>query len=108
MSWPYIYDPHLWPPLVTAILTIVLGWYGWRRRNILGARPFAVLCLFALLWAIGSILEASAADFYTKVFWIKFQAIWQLPTATAILCFVLEYAGYGRWLTRRNFTITSF
>jgi PAS domain S-box-containing protein len=96
------YDPHLWPPLITTVLTIMLGWYSWRRRHLPGARPFAIVCLFASLWAVGSTLEMSAADFSTQVFWVRFQAAWQLPTATALLCFVLEYAGSGRWLTRRN------
>jgi hypothetical protein len=41
-------------------------------------------------------------DFSTRIFWIKFQTVWQLPSATAIFCFVLVYAGLGRWLTRRN------
>ncbi|MFO7772445.1 MAG: histidine kinase N-terminal 7TM domain-containing protein [Dehalococcoidia bacterium] len=102
MNWAYAYDPHLWPPLITTTLTILLGWYSWRRRHLPGARSFATVCLFISLWALGSTLEMSAAGFSTQVFWVKFQAVWQLPTATALLCFVLQYAGFGRWLTRRN------
>ncbi len=102
MSWSYTYDPHLWPPLITAILTAMLGWYGWQRRNFSGSKPFIILCLFAFFWAVGSIFETTAIDFPTKVFWIKFQAMWQIPAATALLWFVLEFAGFGRWLTRRN------
>jgi signal transduction histidine kinase len=107
MTWAYTYDPHLWPALVTTILTILLGWYSWRRRNVSAAKPFAIGCLFASLWAVGSVLEVAAVDFSTKVFWIKFQAVWQLPTATALTCFVLEYARLGRWLTRRNLILLS-
>jgi signal transduction histidine kinase len=102
MTWSYTYDPQIWPALVTAILTAVLGWYGWQRRNIPGAKPFTMLCLFAFLWAVGCILEVSATDFFTKIFWIKFQGIWQAPEATTWPWFVLVYAGLGRWLTRRN------
>ena len=40
--------------------------------------------------------------FSTKVFWVKFQAIRHLPVAAVITCFVLQYAGLGRWLTHRN------
>jgi signal transduction histidine kinase len=102
MSWSYAYDPQIWPALVTAILTAILGWYGWQRRNISGAKPFAVLCLFAFLWSVGCIFEISSTDFSTQIFWIKFQGIWQMPEATTWPWFVLVYAGFGRWLTRRN------
>ena len=93
--------PDLWPVLILALL-IFLGIHSWTRRNVRGATPFAFACLFAALWIVGAIGEISAADFGGKVFWIKYQAVWQLPSATAILCFVLAYSGLGRWLTRRN------
>jgi PAS domain S-box-containing protein len=102
MNWSYTYDPQIWPALVTAILTAILGWYAWQRRNVSGAKPFVVICLFAFLWAVGIIFEISAIDFSSQVFWIKFQGIWQMPEATAWLWFVLRYAGFNRWLTRRN------
>jgi PAS domain S-box-containing protein len=102
MAWSYTYDPQIWPAIVTAILTAVLGWYGWQRRNFSGAKPFVFLCLFSFLWAVGCILELSATDFSNKTFWIRFQAIWQVPEATTWPWFVLAYAGLGRWLTHRN------
>ena len=46
-------------------------------------------------------LEAAAVDPGTKIFWLKFVTLWQLPLVTAATCFVLQYAGLGRWLTRR-------
>jgi PAS domain-containing protein len=55
--------------------------------------------------ALGVILERSAEDFSTKVFWIKFIAIWQQPLSTSITCFVLQYAGLGRWLNRRTYML---
>jgi PAS domain S-box-containing protein len=102
MIWSYAYVPQIWPAILTVVLTAILGWYGWQRRNFPGARPFVFLCLFAFLWSVGCVLELSAADFSTKIFWIKFQGIWQLPEATTWPWFVLEYAGLSRWLTRRN------
>lgn len=51
------------------------------------------------------ILELSAVDFSTKVFWVKFQAIWQLPVGATVACFVLQYAGLGRWLTRGTYAL---
>jgi signal transduction histidine kinase len=102
MSGGYSYSSELWPSLISLVLTIFLGVYSLQRRHVPGAKPFAFACLFGALWASGTALETASLDFSTQVFWIKFQTIWQLPSATAILCFVLEYAGLSRWLTRHN------
>ena len=102
MTWSYSYDIHLWPAIFCVALVTFLGFYSWNRRSVPGAKAFFVASLVALLWSLGTVLEISAADFSTKVFWYKFQVVWQLPAATAIFCFVLAYASLGRWLTRRN------
>ena len=107
MVWYYAYSQDLWPAMISVTLTIILGLYSWHRRNVPGARAFAIGCFFAMLWAIGSSLEIAALDFSTKVFWIKFHALWQIPMVTALSCFFLEYAGYGRFLTRRNCVLLS-
>ncbi len=105
MNWNYTYNPYVWPALVSLALTIFLGCYSWSRRKIPGATPFTFACLFGALWALGAALETTAVDFSTKVFWIKFETIWQLPSATAIFCFVVVYANLGRWLTRRSLAV---
>ena len=107
MSWSYTYSPDIWPALITLALAIILGLYSWRRRSVIGAKAFAIGCLFAALWVLGSILEITATDFSTKVFWVKFQAVWQLPTVSSITCFFLQYCGLGRLLTRRNLFLLS-
>ena len=107
MSWYYAYNQDLWPAMISVALTILLGLYSWYRRNVPGAKAFAIGCLFAMLWAIGSSLEIAAIDFSTKIFWIKFHALWQIPMVTALSCFFLEYAGLGRFLTRRNLVLIS-
>jgi len=102
MAWDYAYSQDIWPAIISAALTIVLGLYSWHRRNVPGAKAFAIGCLFAMLWAIGASLEISAVDFLTKVFWIKFQSVWQPFTVTVLSCFYLEFAGLGRFLTARK------
>jgi signal transduction histidine kinase len=72
-----------------------------------GALPFSIACVFGLLWSIGSIFEFAALDIDLKIFWRKFQVVFQLPSATAITCFLLEYAWPKRWLTRRNLLLLS-
>ncbi|MFO8112674.1 MAG: histidine kinase N-terminal 7TM domain-containing protein [Desulfosalsimonadaceae bacterium] len=105
MPFSYSYTTDIWPALITFAIVAYLGSYGWRQRHISAAIPFAIACLLGEIWIIGAILELLAVDFSTKVFWVKFQAIWQLPVAAVIACFILQYAGLGRWLTRRTYIL---
>ena len=82
MSVAYSYRPDVWPALVTLALVIFLGAYSWRRRSLPAAKPFTVACMLGGFWTLGVVLQISAADFPTKVFWVKFQAIWQLPVTS--------------------------
>jgi len=107
MTSNYAYTPAIWPSVFTVLLLIALSIYSGRRRSVPGALPFAIGSLFAALWAFGSVMEVAAVDVQTKIFWIKFQGVWQLPTATATTCFILEYAWPGRWMTRRNLVLLS-
>ncbi len=107
MTWNYAYTPGIWPSFLTVLLLIPLSIYSWRRRSVPGALPFSMGCMFAALWAAGSVMELVSVDAATKVFWFKFQGAWRLPAITAITCFVLEYAWPGRWLTRRNLALLS-
>lgn len=105
MNWSYSYSSDLWPALITLASVIYLGLYGWRRRNILAARLFAIACFLSVFWTLGVIFEISAVNFAAKVFWLKFQAIWQLPVAVTITCFVFQFSGLDRLLNRRNYIL---
>ena len=107
MTGPYQYTPAIWPSVLTVLLLTALAVYGWRRRSVPGALPFTIACLFAAGWAAGSAMEYAAVDLATKVFWVKIQANLQLPYATAVTCFFLEYTWPGRWLTRRVLALLS-
>jgi signal transduction histidine kinase len=107
MDWTYTYTPHIWIPFGTVLLLLAMAIYCWRRRNVPGALPFTFGLLFAALWAAGSLLEDAAADPATRIGWVKFQAVWQIPSATAVTFFLLEYAWPKRWLTRRNLVLLS-
>ncbi|HEX2988279.1 MAG TPA: histidine kinase N-terminal 7TM domain-containing protein, partial [Chloroflexota bacterium] len=98
----YAYSDYLWLPLLLAVFVAFLASYGWRRRTVQGALPFFIGCLFAVAWCIGSLLETAAVDPNTKIFWLRFLTLWQLPIVSAATCFALQYSGLDRWLTRRN------
>ena len=106
-TWTCAYTPTIWPSFFTALLLSALSVYAWRRRAVPSALFFLGGCLLAALWAAGSVMEYAAVDVAAKIFWFKFQTIWQLPATTAITCFVLEYTWPGRWLTRRNLAVLS-
>jgi signal transduction histidine kinase len=84
-----------------------LAVYTWHRRSEPGALPFTFSLLFGALWAGGAVLEYLSPDLGAKIIWIRFQAVWQLPGAIAVTCFLLEYTWPGRWLTRRNLILIS-
>jgi len=46
-------------------------------------------------------LVLASTDNTTRIFWFKFQSALMIPIATAQLCFALDYAGLGKWLSRR-------
>lgn len=98
----YAYSPDVWPAIVTFALTIFLAQYSWRRRHIAGARAYAFACALSTLWVLGVILEILAVDVPVQVFWRRFQAVWMQPVGVGMSCFIIQFAGLGRWLTRRT------
>jgi PAS domain S-box-containing protein len=98
----YTYRPDVWPAIVTFGLVVFLGQYSWRRRHIAGARTFAVACALCGIWALGTIMEISAISVPGQIFWHKLQAVLLLPIATTVTCFILQFAGLGRWLSLRT------
>jgi PAS domain S-box-containing protein len=107
MTGPYHYTPAIWPSVLTVLLLVALSVYAWRRRSVPGALPFAVAALFDALWMAGYTLVIAAIDAAAKIFWLNFGSVWQAFGATAVTCFLLEYAWPGRWLTRRNLALLS-
>ena len=107
MTGAYAYTPDIWPPLLGTIFLAVVGLYSWRLSDVPAARLLALDSLFGALWLLGLTFVAAAVAPETKIAWHKFQAIWQLPFATVMTCFTLEYTYPGRWLTRRNLILLS-
>jgi len=103
----HAYYSRLMPPLLAVLLMIGLALYGLRRRNIPGVNPFIITNLFGALWMVGSLMEQASTQTAGQIFWVRFAAVWQLPAATSMTCFVLEYAWPGRWLTRRTLVLFS-
>ncbi len=89
-------DPHIWPSILALGLLMVLIVYTLRHQEIPGAPAFVVACGFGFLWVLGSVFEHISVLVETKIFWRKFQILWQIPSATAITVFMLggRISGY--------------
>jgi PAS domain S-box-containing protein len=105
MNWSCSYSHDVWPALITLVLVGYLGAYSWRRRHIPAAKLFTLACVLGMFWILGVILELLSDEFSAKIFWVKFQAVWQLPIAAVISCFILEFARLGRFLNRRVYAL---
>lgn len=102
MNGLYTNSPYLWAIALSAAILLGLAVYGWLHRTISGAIPFTLAMVCGFLVCIGAGLELASVGLDAKVFWIKYQTLWILPGATAVLCFALDYAGLGAWVTRRR------
>jgi PAS domain S-box-containing protein len=87
--------------LASAAFLAVLGIFATRHRTAPGAVPFIILVAMAIPWVLANGLGLASTEDTARIFWFKFQAALLLPLANAGLCFALEYAGLGKWLTRR-------
>lgn len=105
MNGTYQYTPYLLPMFASATFLAALAIYAWPRRFVPGARPFAMWMAFTALWVVGRAMEVGSADLGGAIFWFKLQRASLIFIATFGLCFALEYARPGRWLSRRTFAL---
>lgn len=105
MNIEILFSSHILPSIIGILIVAVLVAYSFKQRDVPGALAFSIACTLGLLWLIGVIFEDIAPAVETKILWRKFQVLWQLPSATAVTIFLLEYAQPKRWTTRRNLVL---
>jgi PAS domain S-box-containing protein len=79
--------------------------YAWGRRSIPGARYFALFNLFALQWALSSILALVTTTPALQDFWELFAMVGVILNPVMWMAFTLEYTGRGEWLTTRTWLL---
>ncbi|MBI5034627.1 MAG: PAS domain-containing protein [Chloroflexi bacterium] len=102
MNPDYQYTPYIWPMLGSAIFPGALALYAWKHRTVPGATFFAVYQTFIAVWALFTAIDMAATTESGKILWHVLEAVAAIPALTALICFALEYAKPGKWLTRRN------
>ncbi|HOZ37779.1 MAG TPA: histidine kinase N-terminal 7TM domain-containing protein [Anaerolineaceae bacterium] len=107
MNIDLLFSSHILSSIVAILIVAGLVAYSFRQRDVPGAMAFSVACALGLLWLLGMIFEDITPAIDAKIFWRKFQTVWQLPSATAVTVFLLEYAKPRRWSTRRNLVLLS-
>ncbi|MFO8091282.1 MAG: histidine kinase N-terminal 7TM domain-containing protein [Desulfatiglandaceae bacterium] len=108
MEAPYEYSPYLWVILATLVFPIFLIFHAFKHRSVPGGVPFLVVLGTVIPWIIGHGFELLSTGDETRIFWYQFQAVLFLPIVTAVLCFVIEYSGLGKWLNRPMLAVLAF
>jgi signal transduction histidine kinase len=75
---------------------------AFRNRTAPGAIPFFALVISIMLWLAAHAMGLTAASDSSRIFWYTCHIVLILPTISAALCFVLEYAGLDRVVNRRT------
>jgi PAS domain S-box-containing protein len=96
------WTPYVLSLIVTAGVSAALALYAWRRRPTPGVVPFTLVMLAIAWWSLWYALEFTSVDLPTALFLNKIQYLGVVTVPVAWLAFVLEYTGWGKWLTRHN------
>ncbi len=85
-------------------VSLLLSYAAWRRRGAVGALAFTFLMLSAFEWslsyAISLGLKSESVSLY--IFWSNIRYFGIAGAPLAWMVFALQYAGYDKYLTRRN------
>jgi PAS domain S-box-containing protein len=85
---------HLAPYTISLILSIGVGVYAWRRRDVPGAMPFALVAWAEASWTLGYVIELVSPSLGAKVFWDNVQWIGLVAIPPLFLDFTLRYTGH--------------
>lgn len=85
---------HLIPYLASVLISSGVGIYAWRRRAVVGARPFAVVALVEALTVVAYILELVSSNLAMKIFWDNVQWLGAFITPIGFLVVIQQYTGY--------------
>ncbi|MGA2699385.1 MAG: histidine kinase N-terminal 7TM domain-containing protein [Methanoregula sp.] len=101
------YSPFFPPLVLSAVLTGVLAYYGWRNRTNPVSAPFALLMAAVTLWTAGYAFELISVDLLVNQILntIEYMGIVTVPVAWLLV--VLCYTGRTRYITRRNLALLS-
>jgi diguanylate cyclase (GGDEF)-like protein len=86
----------------SALISLGVAAYVWRRRSAPGAASLALLTLALAEWAGAYAVMWAATTEAAQAFWLRATYIGVVVALPAILAFTLHYVHLGHWLTRRT------
>ena len=91
--------------ITSAVVSLILAVYAWRRRQMRGAKPFCLMMVALAVWLVSYALEVVTLDLDQRLIWsrITFFGVTVVPIAWFL--FSLEYTGRDSWLNRRNIAL---
>ena len=92
MDWQNLI--FLFPYLVSLAISLGIGVYTWRRRNVTGATAFAVVALAQASWTLGFILELISPSIEVKVFWDDAQFVGAFIVVIGYTACASAYTGH--------------
>lgn len=101
----YEFTPYIWSFVLSAVFLGTMGLYAFRNLSVPGSVPFIVLLAGIMLWVIANFLGLAATDAKSRIIWFQFERALMLPTVSAGFCFALDYAGLGKWVTRKTVSV---
>ena len=84
---------YLSPYILSVLICAGTSFYAFRRRELLGARPFAFLAASETIWAAGYVLQLVSPTLAGKLLWNNFQFLGAVGAPLAYLAFSLKYTG---------------
>jgi hypothetical protein len=85
-----------------ALTSLLLSAYAWRYRTQTGAKAFAGFQLTIAGWCLTSGFFAANSTFETAAFWNNLGMTTVVCAPVWFFVFVLQYAGYGKYLSARR------
>jgi PAS domain S-box-containing protein len=85
---------YLSPYLISFGVLVILGLYAWHRRQVAGAREFALYTWATSLFTLFFMLELITNEIGEKILWDNFQYVVMLIAPILFIIFVLSYSGW--------------
>jgi len=101
------YSPFFIPLLLSAMLTGLLAYFGWRNRTTPVSVLFTLLMSATTLWTIGYALELICTDLPTNLLLNTIEYVGIVTVPVAWLLVILCYTGRAHYITLRNVILLS-
>ena len=82
---------------ISAVAALVMTFFAWQRRELPGARAFAMVTASLATWSLFYALEVWAQDITTIILWSKFQYVGIAYIPVGWFLFAMGFSGREQW-----------